>query len=139
MAPHSEEGAPVRVVAEELLPETTENRRIEAVGMKRRRLETHLGVGQVEDEILPLVPNIVALETEEETEPVHQVHARREIDERRLRKVSDYFERRRRRSDLRVTQRRVLRQEIVDRDDVVHLLRRRGGRRWPWSRTHRWD
>lgn len=67
MAPHSEERAPVGVVAEELLPETTENRRIEAVGMKRRRLETHLGVSQVEDEILSLVPNIVELETEEET------------------------------------------------------------------------
>lgn len=61
---------PVGVVLEEFLTELAQNDAVEDVDIVRGRGEAHLGVGEVKDEVLPLVPNVVVLEAEEEGEPV---------------------------------------------------------------------
>lgn len=61
----AEVGAPVGVVAEKPAAESAEDSRIESVDVRRRRSEAHLGVGEVEDEVFPLIAHIVALEAEE--------------------------------------------------------------------------
>lgn len=61
----AEERAPGGVVVEELPPEPPENAGVERVDGGGRRLEAHLRVGEVEDQMLPLVPCVVVLETEE--------------------------------------------------------------------------
>lgn len=57
--------APGGVVVEQFAAEPPEDGGLERVNYVRRRLEAHLGVGEVEDQMLPLVPNVVDLEPEE--------------------------------------------------------------------------
>lgn len=70
-----EVGAPEGVVAEELLAEGADDVEVEGVGVIRRRVEAHLGVGEVEDQVLPLVADVVGLEAEEGGQPVEEVGA----------------------------------------------------------------
>lgn len=60
----AEVGAPKSVVLEDFAAESAEDGGLEFVGGRRRGLEAHLGVGEVEDEMLPLVANVVVLEAE---------------------------------------------------------------------------
>lgn len=82
-------GAPGGVVLQQFAPESPENAGVERVDQVRRRLEPHLGVGQVEDQMLPLIPNVVGLEPEGEAEPVHEVVVRVPGDKLRLPEVPD--------------------------------------------------
>lgn len=70
----SQVGAPGGVVPEEGGAEGAEDGRVELVDGVGGRGEAHLGVGEVEEEVLPLVAGAVALEAEEEGEPVEEVH-----------------------------------------------------------------
>ena len=71
--------------------------------------------------MLALVANVVVLEAEEEGEPVQKVHVRSPLVVRRLPKVADGSERGGNGSDLRESERRVLREEVVDGDYVVWI------------------
>lgn len=71
--------------------------------------------------MLALVANVVVLKTEEECEPVQEVHVRGPLVVRRLPEVADGSERRGNGSDLRESERRVLREEVVDGDYVVWI------------------
>ncbi|KAM4093404.1 hypothetical protein ACB094_06G113500 [Castanea mollissima] len=115
----AEIGAPASVVPEELLPKLAQNGGVQGVDVVRRRREAHLRVGEVENEVLALVANVVALEAEEEGQPVQEVHVRCPLVVRRLPEVSDGSERGGYGSDLREPERRVLREEVVDWDYVV--------------------
>ncbi|KAK9142840.1 hypothetical protein Syun_012240 [Stephania yunnanensis] len=53
--------APGGVVGEEATAEADEDEGVEGVDGVGRGLEAHLGVGEVEDEVLPLVADVVAL------------------------------------------------------------------------------
>ncbi|KAK9106133.1 hypothetical protein Scep_022977 [Stephania cephalantha] len=66
----AEVGAPGGVVGEEAAAEAAEDGGVKGVDGVGRGLEAHLGVGEVEDEVLPLVANVVALEPEEDAQPV---------------------------------------------------------------------
>lgn len=81
--------APGGVVLQELAAEPVKHRRLEHVHGGGRRLEAHLGVGEVEDQVLPLVPDVVALEPEEHAQPVHEVQPVAPRHERRLPEVPD--------------------------------------------------
>ncbi|KAJ1434549.1 hypothetical protein SESBI_05417 [Sesbania bispinosa] len=70
----AEERAPGCIVAEEFEAERAEDGGVEGVEGVRERGEAHLGVGEVKDEVLALVANVVVLEAEEEGEPVEEVH-----------------------------------------------------------------
>lgn len=85
----SEEGAPGGVVLEEFAAEAAEDGGVEGVNVVGRRGEVHLGVGEVEYEVLSLVANVVVLEAEEGTEPVEEVHVVVPLDEGRFTEVSD--------------------------------------------------
>lgn len=80
----AKEAAPRRVVVEELAAKAPDDAWVERVDIVRRRMETHLRVGQEEDQMLPLVPDVVALEAEEGPEPVEEVHTIVPGDERGL-------------------------------------------------------
>ncbi|GER25429.1 leucine--tRNA ligase [Striga asiatica] len=88
LGPLPQVGAPGGVIFEKLEAEAAEDAGVEAVGGGGRRLESHLGVGEVEDEVLPLVPDVVVLEAEEEAEPVEEVHGVAPRVERRLAEVA---------------------------------------------------
>lgn len=66
----AEVGAPVGVVVKEFAAETAEDGGVEGVDVVRGRGEAHLGVGQVKDQVFPLVADVVGLETEEGAQPV---------------------------------------------------------------------
>lgn len=100
----AEVAAPEGVVAEELAAEAAENGVIEAVDVVRGRLKAHLGVGQVEDEVLPLVLDVVGLEPEEEPQPVQEVVLWGPFDVRRLPEVAHRAEGCLRRTDFWVPQ-----------------------------------
>lgn len=117
----AEIGAPVGVVLEELPPKLAQNGGVQGVDVVRRRREAHLSVGEVENEVLALVANVVVLEAEEEGEPVQEVHVRSPLVVRRLPEVADGSERGGNGSDLRESERRVLREEVVDGDYVVRI------------------
>ncbi|POO00072.1 hypothetical protein TorRG33x02_041990, partial [Trema orientale] len=85
----AEVGAPEAVVLEQLPGESPEHGGLELVGDGRRRVEPHLGVGQVKNQVLPLVPDVVVLEAEEDAEPVHEVVAGAPGHERRPGEVPD--------------------------------------------------
>ncbi|KAK9099733.1 hypothetical protein Scep_023163 [Stephania cephalantha] len=57
----AEVGAPGGVVGEEAAAEADEDGGVEGVDGVGRGLEAHLGVGEVEDEVLPMVADVVAL------------------------------------------------------------------------------
>lgn len=118
--------APLRVVLQKLLAEPPEDGGVEGVDVVGRRREAHLGVGEVEDEVLPLVADVVVLEAEEEGQPVEEVHVGEPLRERRPTEVTDGAESGRGGADLGVTERRVVREEVVDRDYVVRLRLRVG-------------
>ena len=136
----AEVGAPGVVVAKKLLAEAAQNGGVEDVDVVRGRREAHLGVGQVEHQVLPLVPDVVALEAEEESQPVEEVHVGRPLTVGRLSQVPHRPEGARDCADLRESQGRVVRQQVVDRDDVVRLRFRRWwprlGRRRPLPEAH---
>lgn len=85
----SEVGAPGGIVAQELLAEATEDGGVEGLDVVGRGLEAHLRVGEVEYEVLPLVPHVVGLEAKEAAEPVHEIHVGKPRRERRRAKVFD--------------------------------------------------
>lgn len=66
--------APRIVILQELHAELAKDAGVKVVGGGGRRVQAHLGVGQVEHQMLPLIPNVVSLKAEEEAEPVQQVH-----------------------------------------------------------------
>ena len=72
--------------------------------------------------MLALVPNVVALEAEEEREPVEEVHVRPPLPERRSPEVADGVQRCRRRAHLGEAQRRVVGEEVVHWNDVERLF-----------------
>ena len=122
--------APARVVTEELAAETADDGGIEGIDVIRRRREAHLGVGEVEDEVLALVADVVLLEAEEEGEPVEEVVVGAPLDVGGAAEVSDGFEGGGGGADLGVAEGGVVGEEVVDGDDVVGLVvdcaRRRG-------------
>lgn len=85
----AEVGAPRGVAVEELLANAAHDGMVEDVDVVRRRLEAHLGVGEEEDEMLPLVADVVALEAEEGAEPVEEVEAVVPPGEGRLTELPD--------------------------------------------------
>lgn len=119
----AEEAAPGGVVAEELPAEGARDAGLERVGEVGGG-EPHLRVGEEEHQMLPLVPHVVQLEPEEGAEPVHEVLALAPRRVGRRAEPPHRPERCRRRPHLREPQRRVLREEVVDGDDVVRLRRR---------------
>jgi hypothetical protein len=126
----AEEAAPGGVVAEQLLADLARDAGLERVGEVGGG-EAHLRVGEEEHEVLPLVPDVVALEAEEGAEPVHEVLVGAPLREGRRAEAAHGPERRRGRPHLGEPQRRVLGEEVVDGQDVVGLAargRRRGGR-----------
>jgi hypothetical protein len=68
----AEEVALGGVVVEQLLPDLARDAGLERVGEVSGG-EAHLRVGEEEHEVLPLVPDVVALEAKEGVEPVHEV------------------------------------------------------------------
>lgn len=114
----AEIGAPVGIVAEEAAAETPENGGIEGVDVLRSG-ETHLRIGEVEDEVLALIADIVALEAEKVAKPVEEVVVGQPLDEGRLAEVADGAEGGRGGADFRITEGGVLGEKIVDGDDVV--------------------
>lgn len=124
--------APRAVILQELHAEAAEDAGVEAVGGGGRRLQAHLGVGQVEHQVFPLVPHVVALEAEEEAEPVEEVHGVVPWVERRFAEVAGGAEGFGRGADLWNPEGRVVEEEVVYRNDVEGLrqqLRRRLWRR----------
>nr|CAB3473849.1 unnamed protein product [Digitaria exilis] len=91
--------------------------------------EAHLRVGEEEHEVLPLVPDVVALEAEEGAEPVHEVVVGAPLRVGRRAQAPDRPQRRRGRAHLGEPQRRVVGEEVVDGEDVVGLAAARGRRR----------
>lgn len=77
------------VVVEELAAEFAEDGGVEGVDVVRRWLEAHLSVGEVEDEVFPLVLDVVGLEAEEGAEPVEEVHVVAPCVEGRFAEVTD--------------------------------------------------
>lgn len=61
------------VILEEFAAEAAEDGGVQGVDVVGRGLEAHLGVGEVENKVLPLVPDVVGLEAEEEAEPIQEV------------------------------------------------------------------
>ena len=53
----------------------------------------HLSIGEVENKVLALVANVVALEAEEEGKPVQEVHVRGPLVVRQLPEVADGLKR----------------------------------------------
>jgi len=125
----AEVGAPGVVVAKKLLAEAAQNGGVEDVDVVRGRREAHLGVGQVEHQVLPLVPDVVVLEAEEEGQPIQEVHVGRPLPVWRLSQVPHRSEGTRHCADLRKPQGRVVCQQVVDGYDVVRLRFRRFGPR----------
>jgi hypothetical protein len=121
----AEEAAPRGVVAEQLPPDLARDAGLERVGEVGGG-ETHLRVGEEEHEVLPLVPDVVALEAEESAEPVHEVLVGTPLREGRRTEPAHRSQRRRGRPQLGEPQRRVLGEEIVDGNDVVGLAACRG-------------
>lgn len=135
-----EVGAPGGVVFQELLPEPPEYAGVERVDVVRRRREAHLSVGEVKDQMLALVPNVVALETEEEREPIKEVVVLPPLPERRSTEVADGAKRRGGGTDLREAEGRVVSEEVVHGNDVERLFVAAGGgarrRRGTVAETH---
>lgn len=131
-----EVGAPVGVVLQQLLPEATDDAEVEGVDVVRGRGEAHLEIGEVEDEVLPLVPDVVLLEAEEEAEPVEQVIVRAPQGVRRLAEVADGAQGGAGCTDLREVEGGVVGSDVVDWDDVVRwflITTTRRGLAWPGS------
>lgn len=129
--------APGAVILQELHPEPAEDAGVEAVGGGGRWLQAHLGVGQVEHQMLPLVLHVVALEAEEEAEPVEEVHGVMPRVEGRLAEVASGAEGGGRGADLREAEGGVVEEEVVYWDYVKGLrqqLRRRRVRPTPARR-----
>lgn len=134
-------GAPLGVVLQQLLPEAADDAGFEGVDVVRGRGEAHLEVGEVEDEVLPLVADAVRLEAEEEGEPVEEVVVGPPRGEGRPPEVADGAEGGGGGADLGEAEGGVVGEEVVDGDYVVDLLlaaavggaagpgRRRRGRR----------
>lgn len=122
-----EVGAPEGVVEEELLAEGADDAGVEGVGVPRRGVEAHLGVGEVEDQVLPLVADVVGLEAEECGQPVEEVGAGAggPVGEGRPAKVVDDLEGGGGGADLQEPEGGVVDDGAVDGDDVVDLVRRR--------------
>nr|CAB3477896.1 unnamed protein product [Digitaria exilis] len=121
-------GATGGVVAEQLLADSARDAGVERVG-EIGGGEAHLRVGEEEHEVLPLVPDVVALEAEEGAEPVHEVVVGAPLRVGRRAQAPDRPQRRRGRAHLREPQRRVVGEEVVDGEDVVGLAAARGRRR----------
>lgn len=66
--------APLGVILEQLTAELPQNGAVEGVDIVRGRVEAHLSVGEMEDDVLALVANVVVLEAKEQGEPVEEVH-----------------------------------------------------------------
>lgn len=133
----AEVGAPGGVILEELLPDAARDGVVQHVGGVvggECPRGAELRVGEEEDEVLPLVADVVELEPEGGAEPVEEVGAEGvpAPRERRRRQVGRVRQRLNRGAHLREPQRRVLpvHHHVVDRDDVVRRrLRVPPGRR----------
>uniref|UniRef100_A0A8R7PSF9 Uncharacterized protein n=1 Tax=Triticum urartu TaxID=4572 RepID=A0A8R7PSF9_TRIUA len=122
----AEEAAPGGVVAEELPAEGARDAGLEGVGEVGGG-EAHLRVGEQEHEVLALVAHVVPLEAEEGAEPVHEVLVGAPLRVGRRAEAPHGPERGGGGPHLREAQRRVLREEVVDGQDVVGLAGRRLG------------
>lgn len=115
-------GAPLGVVLQQLLPEAADDGGVEGVDVVRGRGEAHLKVGEVEDEVLPLVADAVRLEPEEEGQPVEEVVVGPPRREGRPPEVADGAEGGGGGADLGEAEGGVVGEEVVDGDYVVDLL-----------------
>ncbi|KAI6701084.1 hypothetical protein NL676_015408 [Syzygium grande] len=71
---HPQETAPILVVPEQLLTETAEGSRVEQNDVVSQCFGTaQVVVGEVEDKVLTLIPNVVLLEAKEAREPVKKI------------------------------------------------------------------
>lgn len=93
--------------------------------------------------MLALVPNVFPLKAKEETEPIEEVHLREPLVERGLTEVSNGTKGGGGGAYLREPERRVVGEEVVDRNDVVNfILRERtlpaltGSRSVTMAKTH---
>lgn len=82
-------GAPGGIVFENLSAETASDVGVKGVDVVRWGLDAHLRVSEEKNEVLTLVTDVVALETEEEAKPVEKVVAFLPRDKRRLAEVTD--------------------------------------------------
>lgn len=114
---YSEVGAPGCVVAEEFGTEGAEEGGVEGF---LRRGEAHLGIGEVEEEVLALVADVVVLEAKKEAKPVQEVHIRMPL--RGETKVTDRAKGNDGGPDLREAERRVVDGRGVEGDDVVWVV-----------------
>lgn len=123
--------APVGVVTEEVFTEGTEDGGFEGVYVVWGRVETHLSIGEMEDEMLALVANVVVLEAEEESEPIEEVHVR--LPSGREAKVADDAESGECGADFGEAEGRVVGVEVVvEWDDVVGFDVVVGVSGWQW-------
>ncbi|RDX90626.1 hypothetical protein CR513_27489, partial [Mucuna pruriens] len=91
---------PRGIVFQQLLAKAAEHAAVKSIDVVRRRREAHLSVREVEDKVLALVANVVALEAEEERQPVEEVHVLPPLPERRSPEVANGAQRRHRRAHL---------------------------------------
>lgn len=98
----------------------------EGVHVKRRRNEPHLGVAEVEYQMLPLVGDAVVLEPEEVAEPIHEVVGSVPRHEGGFPEVGGGAEGGGGGAYLGVTEGGVVVEEVVDGDDVERF----SGGRW---------
>lgn len=97
-----------------------------------------MGVGQVENQMLPLIPDVVILEAEEEAEPVQEVHGVVPWAERRFPEVPGGAQGGGGGAYLWEPEGGVVQEEVVYWNDVERLrqqLRRR--RLWPTAARRR--
>ena len=116
----SEVGAPGGVVSEEGGAEGAEDGGVELVDGVGGRGEAHLGVGEVEEEVLPLVADAVVLEAEEEGEPIEEVHVG--VPLRGEAEVADGAEGGDGGADFGVAEGGVVGEAAVEGDDVVGFV-----------------
>ena len=112
-----EVGAPGGVVTEEFGTEGAEEGSVEGF---LGRGEAHLGIGEVENEVLALVSDVVVLEAKEEAKPVQEVHIR--VPLRGEAKVADRAKGGDGGTDLREAERRVVDGRGVEGEDVVWVV-----------------
>lgn len=117
-----EVGAPRPVVFQQLPAEPPEHAGVKRVDVVRRRREAHLSVGEVENQMLALVPNVVTLESEKKRKPIEEVHVLPPLPERGSSEVPNCPQRRHRRADLGEAERRVVCEEVVQGNDVERLI-----------------
>lgn len=66
----AEKGAPIGIVFQKLAAETAKNSGVEGVDIIRWWSQPHLGIGEMQDDMFPLIFHIGRLKTKEESQPI---------------------------------------------------------------------